>query len=149
MLLLEKRLILTLIRRKDVDFIEDAIKIAEDNKNSFGYTMVSFLCNNKSVLSVGVNSYSKTHPKQPQIKSYLLSTHAEVKCLSRHIVKRKRITPSMTLYIAGITKSHITNHCISSHPCKSCLQFITSCGIKRVVYATNDENGFNIREAIL
>lgn len=135
-----------MIRLRDVEFMERAVQLAEDNKNPHGYTMVSLLCKNKNLLSLGINSYTKTHPNQPQTRNYLMTAHAEVKAISRHIVKGKRITKDMTIYIAGITRSAITNCCCSSLPCESCMGFILSCGIKRVVYATNDKNGYNIRE---
>ena len=138
-----------MIRRRDIEFINDAIKLAEDNKILHSYTMVSMLCRNKSILSVGMNSYQKTHPNQPQIREQILKTHAEVKAISRYIVKRRKITKDMTLYIAGITKSKVTNCCISSHPCASCMQFIMAQGINRLVYATNTESGFIIHEKIL
>ena len=138
-----------MIRKKDINFIQDAISIAEDNKNNIGYTMVSMLVRGKNILSMGINCYSKTHPNQPQNKPYLLSTHAEVKTLSRYIVKCRKITNDMTLYVSGITRAQITNHCCSSRPCDSCMSFILSCGVKRIVYATNDINGFQIKEEYL
>lgn len=135
-----------MIRLRDVEFMERAVQLAEDNRNPGGYTMVSLLARNKNLLSVGINSYKKTHPNQPQTRHYLITTHAEVKAISRYIVKGKRITNNMTIYIAGITRSVVTNYCCSSHPCESCMEFIRSCGIKRIVYATNDKNGYNILE---
>lgn len=138
-----------MIRKRDFDFIESAINIAEDNKNESGYTMVAILVKNKNLLSLGVNSYKKTHPRQPQTRTYTLTTHAEVKALSRYIVKGRQITNDMTLYIAGITRAKITNHCCSSHPCESCMSFINSIGLKRIVYATNDGNGFRVLEKVI
>lgn len=126
-----------------------AISIAATNKNDHGYTMVSLLCKNKSLLSMGINSYKKTHPKQPQTRTYTLTTHAEVKAISRHIVKKKSISNNMTIYVVGITKSIEPNCCVSSHPCESCMSFIETQGIKRIVYATNDSFGLTFHEKLL
>jgi tRNA(Arg) A34 adenosine deaminase TadA len=137
-----------MIRLKDVKIINHAYKIAEKNKIAYGYTMVSVLADSGRIVSEGINDYNKTHAKQPQNRANnTIPTHAEVKCLARYLVKNKKISDRMTLYIVGLTKSKISNFCISSMPCSSCMQFITDNEVKRIVYVTNDGK-FNIKEIL-
>lgn len=112
--------------------------------------MVSFLSKNKLIVSRGINILDKTHTNTPQIMDYVITSHAEICCLSKYIVKRKPITNDMTIYVVGLTKGSPDNFVYSSAPCESCLKFIRSVGVPRIVYVENcRENGVKIREMIL
>lgn len=108
--------------------------------------MVALLVRGKNILSVGKNNYRKTNPKTPQIKEYLLPRHAEVDCISRYIVKNRKITDDMTLYVVGITQGKNCRPVISSKPCDSCMECIRKHKIKRVVYCDYLKNEFTIKE---
>ena len=135
-----------MIKTRDVKFISDALEYARKNKNSKGYTIVSFLVQGKRIISIGVNDYRKTHAKTPQIHSYVIPGHSEIKCLAKYLVKGRRISSAMTLYVVGLTQGKAPNPVISSKPCDSCENFIYSCGIPRVVYFENVDNKFEIKE---
>lgn len=134
-----------MIKTRDVKFISDALEYARKNKNSRSYTIVSFLVQGKRIISIGVNDYRKTHAKTPQIHHYVLPTHSEIKCLAKYLVKGRRISSDMTLYVVGLTQGKAPNPVISSKPCDSCENFIRSVGIPRVVYFENVEK-FTIKE---
>lgn len=135
-----------MIKTRDVKFISDALEYARKNKNLKSYTIVSFLVQGKRIVSIGLNNYKKTHAKTPQIHNYVIPIHAEIKCLSKYLVKGRRISSDMTLYVVGLTQGKVANLVISSEPCDSCKSFIYSCGIPRVVYFENVDNKFEIKE---
>lgn len=138
-----------MIRLRDIKVINHSFKLAEKYKIPYGYTMVSVLADNGKILSIGNNNYNKTHAKQPQNRgNNLIPTHAEVKCLARYLVKNRTITDKMSLYIVGITKAKISNPCISSMPCSSCIQYITDHNVKRIVYITNECNKMTVKEIV-
>ncbi len=126
-----------MIRTKDINIINDFLKHCIKNKHTKGYTMCAILTKGKKVVSIGMNDYRKTHSNTPQINSYVIPSHAEIKCISRYIVKNRPITSDMTLYVVGITQGQLGNPVISSEPCESCFKFITACGIPRVIYFEN------------
>lgn len=127
-----------MIRCRDVSIVNKALKYAVVNSHEKKYTMVAFLAHGKKIISIGINSYKKTHPATFQeSENYLISTHAEVSCISKWIVKNRKISDDMTMYVVGITKSKQIPH--STKPCKSCQQLIKATGIKRVVYLENRE----------
>lgn len=127
-----------MIRTKDVNIISDLLKFTKKHKHVRNYTIGSFLVKNKTIVSSGVNSYTKTHAKTPQTKNYIVPSHSEVCCLAKYLVKKKPITDDMTLYVVGLTKAAEGVPVTSSKPCEICQGFIHSVGIKRVVFVEND-----------
>ena len=139
-----------MIRTKDVEFVNRSLQICDKYKERGIYTMVSMLCEGKSIKSVGFNNYKKTHPNTPQIyHTHIIPTHAEIDCISRWIVKNRKIEENMTLYIVGYTKSIENRYVISSFPCESCMLFINKVGIKRVVYIDNIDEALIIKEYLI
>lgn len=136
-----------MIKTRDVKFVSDALEYARKHK-SFKYTIVSFLVQGKKIVSIGMNDYKKTHAKTPQIHNYVTPRHSEIQCLSKYLVKGRRFTSDMTLYVVGLTQAKVSNLVISSKPCESCQIFIKSCGVPRVVYFENSEK-FVIKEWIV
>lgn len=138
-----------MIRLKDTNIVNQALKIAEKNKRPERYSMVAVLVSGRKILSIGSNDYVKTHSKQPQIREgHTIPTHAEVKCISRYTVKNRRVESDMTLYVVGITKSQKINFPISTFPCSSCMEFIRENKIKRIVYTTNINGVFSVKEVL-
>jgi tRNA(Arg) A34 adenosine deaminase TadA len=129
-----------MIRTKDVNIISDMLKYAKKNKHYRVYTIVAFLVKGKNVVSIGINDYKKTHSNTPQIEDYIIPSHAEVRCVSKFLVKHKKITSDMTLYVVGLTMKK-GDLVISSKPCESCQKYIKLARIPRVVYVEN-QNGF-------
>lgn len=137
-----------MIRNKDVKFIAQALDYATKHRLSHGYTMVAFLVKSKNIVSIGINDYRKTTPRTPQIKNYVIPSHAEIKCVSRWLVKNRPITSDMTLYVVGMTQGRPGRPVISSEPCESCQKFIETVGIPRVVYFENNSEMI-IKEMLL
>ena len=136
-----------MIRSRDIDLINRAFKICDKYKESGIYTLVAILAEGKRVKSIGVNDYKKTHPNTPQIYStHIIPTHAEIDCISKWIVKNRRITEDMSLYVVGYTKAKSSEVITSSRPCPSCQVFIKKVGLSRVVYIENNEDSFEIKE---
>lgn len=139
-----------MIRNRDIEIVNRTIKIADNYKEVGIYTMVATLAVGKRIISTGTNDYEKTHPNTPQIyDTHIIPTHAEVDCISRWIVKNRRIKDNMTLYVVGYTKSIDNTFVVSSMPCPSCMVFIRKVGITRVVYMTNLLNKTIIEEYLL
>ena len=80
------------MKKRDLMFVQEAFRIASKNKHHYGYTMVSLLVEDKKILSTGVNSYSRTHPRTIQQSSFTSPVHAEIDCISKWIVKNRSIT---------------------------------------------------------
>ena len=138
-----------MIRTKDINIISDMLKYAKKRKHFRKYTMVSFLVKNKTIVSTGIN-IAKTHTNTPQLNEYLITSHAEICCLSKYLVKRKPITKDMTLYVVGLTQGKGDTSVNSSAPCESCEKFIRSSGVSRVVFVKNDfVNDLEIREMLI
>lgn len=139
-----------MIRKRDIDIINRTIKVADKSKLDGQYTMASSLALGKRIISTGINDYSRTHSNTPQIYStHTIPVHAEVDCLSRWIVKNRKVSEDMTLYIVGYTKANDCNFVVSSFPCESCMSFILKCGISRIVYMVNNDNIVNIIEHLI
>lgn len=128
-----------MIRTKDINIVSDMLKYARKNKYYRVYTIVAFLVKGKNVVSIGMNDYKKTHSNTPQIEDYIIPSHAEVRCISKFLVKHKKITSDMTLYVVGLTMKK-GDLVISSKPCESCQKFIKLARIPRVVYVENENS---------
>ena len=128
-----------MIKTKDIKMVSDAFEYARKNKNNKTYTIVAFLVDGKRVVSIGKNDYKKTHAKTPQIKEYVIPAHAEVKCISKYLIKNRIVKNDLTLYVVGLTQGKVANPVISSKPCESCSKFISTVGIRRVVYCENSD----------
>jgi deoxycytidylate deaminase len=120
-----------MIRTKDVNIISDMLKYAKKNKHYRVYTIVAFLVKGKNVVSIGINDYKKTHSNTPQIEDYIIPSHAEVRCVSKFLVKHKKITSDMTLYVVGITQGK--KEILTTIPCNKCMKLLKTKGIKRIV----------------
>ena len=138
-----------MIRTKDIKMISQALDYAHKNKLDRGYTIVAFLVRSKNIVSIGTNHYIKTHSNTPQIENYIIPSHAEVKCISKWIVKNRSITSDMSLYIVGLTQGKLCRPVVSSKPCDSCQKFIKTVGIPRVVYFDYSEDELNIKEMVV
>lgn len=139
-----------MVRSKDIEMISRAFKICDKYKEAGIYTLVAILAKGKKIKSIGVNDYIKTHPNTPQIYStHTIPTHAEIDCISKWIVKNRKVTEDMTLYVVGYTKAKSNGVITSSKPCPSCSIFIEKVGIARVVYIENTEDGIEIKEWML
>lgn len=111
--------------------------------------MVAYLADGKTVISRGMNDYNKTHAKTPQNGKYVLPCHAEIKVLAKYIIRNKKISKNLTLYVVGLTMGKTSNFVISSKPCESCQRFIDSIGIKRVVYVDNVDGNVEVKEMVV
>lgn len=129
-----------MIRPRDLYFVDKLTEYTKKNRLEKAYTVGAILVEKRTILSWGLNDFNKTNPHTPQIKDYIIPTHAEVNCLSKYISKRKYINDNMTLYIVGLTKAKDPNYVISSKPCESCMNYIFDvCGLRRIVYVKNNE----------
>lgn len=80
------------------------------------------------VLSIGQNSYVKTHPLQAKHaskigQSYKMFLHAEIHA----IVKCKRLDKAYRIYVARFSKD---GEPVNAKPCPICMSAIRSTGIK-------------------
>lgn len=128
-----------MIKQRDIKMVSDAFEYASKNKNIKTYTVVAFLVDGKRVVSIGKNDYKKTHAKTPQIKEYVIPAHAEIKCISKYLIKNRVVKNNLVLYVVGLTRGDVDNPVISSKPCDSCSKFISTVGISRVVYCENQD----------
>jgi deoxycytidylate deaminase len=112
-----------------------AIQVAKDNdvpKFKFGAVITT---KKGSVVSIGKNSYVKTHPTQSRYGARHTNEaacfiHAELSAILR--AKGK----GHTLWVARVKK---TGEIGMSHPCPSCMAIIKNeTNLKRVIYTIND-----------
>lgn len=135
-----------MIKPRDIKFVDTITKYVQKNKIENAYTVGALLVEKKTILAWGLNSYDKTTPHTPQIKNYVIPTHAEVNCLSKYISRRKYLNDDCSLYVVGLTKAVDPNYVISSFPCESCMSYIKLCGVKRIVYVCNYGKYIDIRD---
>jgi len=121
------------MRRIDVKFIDKAADICKTIpaiKNK--HRVVAIVTNGKNkVLSVGYNSYTKTHPKQKELallcnihhKAYL---HAEISAL----VKLKD-SGAKNIYVVRLWKDETF---ALAKPCRICELAIKEAGLEKIFY---------------
>ena len=97
---------------------------------------ISFLCIRNKILSVGWNSYRKTHQKAMECGALGNNIHSELSVIV-HFPKNANIYRS-SLYNVRIA---LNGDVRLSAPCKSCMKLIAAFGIRRVYY-TVDGGGF-------
>lgn len=98
---------------------------------------------NKSIISVGVNSATKSHPLQKmynEFRNFEVEIrhliHAEMEC----IIKYKKLSEDISdlkMYIARIRKN---GSLVPGYPCAACKQALKEHGIKSIVHSSF--NGF-------
>ena len=92
------------------------------------------------IISSGSNSDVKTHPLQKKYNQYRFSgdsphkCHAELSALLPLIKEGKNLS-SASIYVF---RSHKNGMLACARPCKSCMELIKDCGIKRIFYTTED-----------
>lgn len=134
------------IQAKDIKNINRLIRIIkvkyeEFDKNRDRFLLAAMIVN-KNKISIGFNSYVKTHPATIQPgPNYLITTHAEVDAINKWN-ENWEITKSTTMYVIGLNSSG--NFCSSSKPCKGCMEKIGLFGIRNVIYINRKEKSFNI-----
>jgi len=88
----------------------------------------------KLILSIGHNSYTKTHPMQGKFAKqdgnrHKIYLHAEIAAL----VKCRK-TP-YAIYVARVNKN---NELRNAKPCPVCMLALKSAGVKKVFYTASD-----------
>lgn len=131
-----------MIHKSEFSNLARARKMAEMSDNG-QYRLGCVAAIGRRVISVGWNS-KKTHPVQCAYNVlrydnhgayYPPSVHAEVHCLaSLRNCSHDIDFPNLVVYVARIRKNGST---AMARPCKACMAFIKSLGIRRVVYTTD------------
>ena len=91
------------------------------------------------IISSGCNS-TKTHPLQKQYNQYRFTEDSVHTCHAELVALLPLIKDEVDLSNASIFiyREH-KNHTIAcARPCKSCMQLIKDCGVKRIFYTTED-----------
>jgi cytidine deaminase len=109
--------------------------------------LMAALLTSKNRSCFGVNNYTKTHTTtiQPEPAKYLITIHAEVDAI-RNWGSKWSFSKNhhLKLYVIGFSRSG--NFCLSSRPCNSCLQLISTFGISEIIYGRRDVNKFWIEK---
>lgn len=92
------------------------------------------------IVSSGVNSNVKTHPLQKRYNQYRFTDEGTHKCHAELLALLPLIREGVDLSNAIIFtyRKHKDGNLACSRPCKSCMQLIKDCGIKRIFYTTED-----------
>lgn len=126
----------------DTKFCDLAISLAQTSQHQIKVGAV--LVSGKDIISVGVNSTTKSHPLQKyyndmyrgftvQIHNYI---HAELDAILKY--RRMRIEiPKLKIYIARINKS---GELLPGKPCPACSAAIIDNNIGTIIFSGN--NGF-------
>lgn len=98
--------------------------------------LVAFGLDNKNrIISIGYNSYTKTHPLQAKYATMMgvpnkIYLHAEVSAII-----------GANEQICTIVVSRVNNHgrLLLARPCECCMQAIYDTNINKIVYSTSDD----------
>lgn len=110
--------------------LNQAIEIAKNLTNR-KHRLVAIITDKKDrILSIGVNSYQKTHPKQAYFAEKYgnknrIYLHAEIDALIKCKHKAHKI------YVARINKKGLP---LLAKPCQICQQAIKDIGIKKIYH---------------
>jgi deoxycytidylate deaminase len=121
--------------------LDRLIRIAQDNatKQDVRYRHTSVLVYKNRIVSIGVNSYKKTHPIAWQRgRNSWCFVHSEVASLAayRGLVSDLR---HCTMYNVRVG---VRGDIQLSKPCQNCTKVMIAFGLRRVAY-TNDEGGWS------
>ena len=113
-----------------------ALAVSElSNAPKIARRMGACLMAGSRLLSIGANSYNRSHPDSANTREFVLSTHAEHTAL----IRRKhydRVGGRLTLYVAR----HLVDGTLGgSKPCANCLALARLAGVSRIHYY--DSNG--------
>lgn len=114
--------------------LKKAVKIANHLQNvpNARKKHFSFLFNKNSIISIGWNNYSKTHPIAKQFGHKSNNIHSELHCILN--LKRK-ITQGLTMVNIRINKNGDFRN---SFPCKNCQKMLKHYRINNIIYSTNE-----------
>lgn len=135
---------------RDKYFFDFACKIAESQKDRFGYKFAAIIVYRNEVVSVGTN-LEKTHPfaarfgRNEDATFWHAETHAIYNAYRRGV--DHGVFSKSSLYVVRLklknNRGHKTNILGISKPCKGCMNCIDVFDIKRVVYSLDeDKNGY-------
>ena len=122
--------------------LDKAIKLAL-NKKSDKYSLCAIITDKKgSILSIGWNSYKKSHPKQAYYaekagSKYRIYLHAELHAL----IQLSYMAKPYAIYVARVDKE---GNPVLAKPCRICSLAIKDAGIKRVYYTKGGKNDARI-----
>lgn len=115
------------ITANDTHMIDLARKVSYKSQYD-KYKIGAVICNKSKILGIGFNRH-KTHPKAPNKYKFL---HAEIDaCLG---VNEGQLDKS-TIYVFRARKDGTMG---LAKPCSTCHGFLSSVGVKTMVYTTND-----------
>ena len=122
-----------LIEKAKIDFLA---------KKEKKHRLICFVLDSKyRIISIGHNSYSKTHTLQSKLaakcgnknREYL---HAEISALAR-IIRNMAVNPVESVAKILIVRFNKKGELTLASPCQICRQAIKMAGIKEVIYTTN------------
>jgi deoxycytidylate deaminase len=91
------------------------------------------------IISSGCNNM-KTHPLQKQYNKYRFDEDSVHTCHAELVALLPLINDGVDLSDASIFvhRSHKNGTLACARPCKSCMELIKDCGIRRIFYTTED-----------
>jgi deoxycytidylate deaminase len=94
------------------------------------------------IISSGFNKCAKTHPLQKKYNKYRFTEDSVHTCHAELSALLPLIKDGVNLSDASVYvhREHKNGMLAMARPCKSCMELIKDCGIKRVFYTT--ENGY-------
>lgn len=92
------------------------------------------------IVSSACNSDCKTHPLQKRYNRYRFPEDTQHKCHAELLALVPLIKDGVDLSNASIFtyRQHKNGSLACARPCKSCMQLIKDCGIKKIFYTTDD-----------
>lgn len=107
-----------------------------DHKHKIGAVVVL----KHRIISSDCNSDRKTHPLQKRYNRYRFSEDTPHKCHAELLALIPLIKDGVDLSNASVFtyRQHKDGSLACARPCKSCMQLIKDCGIKKIFYSTED-----------
>jgi tRNA(Arg) A34 adenosine deaminase TadA len=142
---------MVIMKKVNTGILHTLRKFAEANDSDQTVRMAAAIVRNNKIISVGLNS-KKSHPLQAKYgkNPQAVFLHAEIDAIKNalreididdfakcdlYICRVKKAKPFAKHYISGLAK-----------PCAGCQRAIAAFGIKRVIYTTDDDDGYTVEE---
>lgn len=141
---------------KDSFFVKNTFVLARDNDHAIKFKLAAQLVHKKDVLSVGMNSFHKTHPFQLKYGANKMRCywHAETNAIfnalkngvDESILKKSTLYIARARYYDSTSTSYMTGY---SEPCSGCMKCIMEHNIGRVVFTCDGTKDVSLKYSVM
>ncbi len=124
----------------NIKMLEQLYEYALEDTGVKRYYLAAALVQKKGILSLGWNSYSKSHPLQKKFAENedAIFLHAEIDAFRRYKRYNKEIPDNITVYVCHAGKDDWR----LARPCKSCMGALQYYGVERVIFSRDGRGNY-------